>query len=378
MRPDLREWIALSLTSGVGPVIARKILERFGYPGAFFRATRSQLDGLGLREETFNELASGSPLEEAEKQLLFLEKHSATALTLEDEDYPEHLRKIYDPPIVLYFRGDLKETLEQPCVAIVGSRQCSTYGRNAATKLARDLAAHNVTVVSGLARGIDTSAHEGALEARGLTVAVMGTGLDEIYPKENAKLAERIVEQGALVTEFPMQKPPLPQNFPYRNRVISGFSLGVVVVEASERSGSLITARLAMEQDREVYAVPGNITSGKSIGPNRLIQDGAKLVMDWQDVVAEFSYDLRRQLQLGTQPSSDAEDRPLFQRELETALTENERRVFQFISLDQPVHIDQLLVESGMSSPELLTVLLGLEMKDRVRQLPGKNYVRKL
>ncbi len=233
-----------------------------------------------------------------------------------------------------------------------------------------------MTVVSGLARGIDTAAHEGAVEAQGLTIAVMGTGLDDLYPKENAKLAEKIGQTGALVTEFPCGKPPLPQNFPYRNRIIAGLSLGVLVVEASERSGSLITARLAMEQNREVFAVPGNITSGKSLGPNRLIQDGAKLVLDWQDVVAEFSYDVRFQLQAGEARNQESAETVI--RAKPEDLSEPERRLVQLIGFDQPIHIDSLLVQSGLDLPQVMAALFELEMKDRVRQLPGKNFVRKL
>ncbi len=372
MRDDIREWIALSLTRGVGPATAKKLLDRFGFPGAVFRARREQLEAAGVRGETIDHLLSGDPFAEADRQLTALDRCDATATTLADENYPKPLREIPDPPIVLSFRGDLDAALEQPCVAIVGSRACSTYGRNAATKLARDLAAHGVTVVSGLARGIDTAAHEGVLETRGLTVAVLGTGLDDVYPKENVGLAERIVEQGALVTEFPFAKPPLPQNFPYRNRIIAGLCLGIVVVEASEQSGSLITARLAMEQGREVYAVPGNITSGKSLGPNRLLQDGAKLVLDWKDVVAEFAYDLRVQMRAETEPQATG-NLPLTE-----PLTDEENRVFQILTLDQPTHIDQLLVRSGLEPARVMMGLVGLEMKDRIRQLPGKSYVRKL
>lgn len=375
MRDDVRDWIALSLTTGIGPMTAQKVLKRFGFPGAAFRASRQQFEGVGLSEDTREAILSQDGYREADTQLLWLQQHGASAITIQDAEYPLHLREIPDPPIVLYFKGDLTSALEQPCVAIVGARHCSTYGQNAATRLARDLTSHGVTVVSGLARGIDTAAHQGAIESRGLTIAIMGTGLDERYPKENSKLADTILDYGALVTEFPVQKPPLPQNFPYRNRIISGLCRGVVVVEASERSGSLITARMAMEQNREVFAVPGNITSAKSIGPNRLIQDGAKLVLDWQDVVAEFSYDLQRQLRQADEvPSGD-----LIKARADLAsLTEDERQLFGLIGLDEPIHIDVLLVQSKLNQPRLVNALFQLELKDRIHQLPGKLYVRKL
>jgi DNA processing protein len=375
MREDLLDWIALTLTAGVGPVIGRKLLDRFGFPGAALRASREQLAGFGLREETFDDLASGAPYAEAERQLAALEKSGGVALVFHDEEYPSLLRETHDAPLTLYGLGDVQAALARPCVAVVGARQCSTYGRNAAMRLAHDLATHGVTVVSGLARGIDAAAHEAAVEARGMTIAVMGTGLDDVYPKENRKLAQSVTEYGALLTEFPFEKPPLPRNFPYRNRIIAGLSLGVLVVEAAEQSGSLITARLAMEQGRDVYAVPGNITSGKSVGPNRLIQDGAKLVMDWRDVVAEFSYELRLLMQLGKSDEAVAGGAGPA---AEADLTDDERRIFSLIGLDQPIHVDQLCAQSAMTSAQALAVLFNLEMKECVRELPGKLYVRKL
>jgi DNA processing protein len=232
------------------------------------------------------------------------------------------------------------------------------------------LAEQGVTIVSGFARGIDTAAHEAALDVGGRTVAVLGTGLDDTYPKENARLADRIAETGALVTEFPFEKPPLPQNFPYRNRVIAGLCLGVLVVEAAAQSGSLITARLALEQGREVFAVPGNITSGKSIGTNRLIQDGAKLVMDWQDVVAEFSYDLRQRLRTGQPPVAPRENTLPFE------LGEDEQCVLALVGFDQPVYVDEIIMQSQLGQPRTMAALLNLTLQGLLRELPGKSYVR--
>jgi DNA processing protein len=236
-----------------------------------------------------------------------------------------------------------------------------------------------VTVVSGLARGIDAAAHRGALEAGGRTVAVLGTGIDEVYPRDHSKLADEILERGgALVTQFPLGTPPVAENFPYRNRIISGLSLGVVVVEAAENSGSLITARLAMEQNREVFAVPGNITSRNSFGTNFLIKGaGAKLVQQWQDVVTEFPPELAAQLLppevKGKGAGKRRDDAPL-----PSDLSEGERVVLRLVSSDEATHIDELALRSGLAVSELSGVLLGLEMRELIRQLPGKCFVKKL
>jgi DNA processing protein len=294
-------------------------------------------------------------------------------LILSDKRYPSLLRETYDPPIVIYCAGDVDLALSQPAIAIVGSRRCSTYGRNVAEKLSRELAERGVTVVSGLARGVDSAAHRGALEGRGLTIGVMGTGLDAVYPKENRKLAARIAEQGALITEFPLATPPASQNFPFRNRVISGLVLGVMVVEGAERSGSLITARLAYEQGRDVFAVPGNITSAKSFGPNYLIKDGAKLVQTWRDVIEELPGDIKAAIL-----SAERGVQSLKQPVEVVDLTDSERRVLKMLSADAPVHVDLLIAKAGLGSGELMGALLKLEMRDRIRQLPGKCFVRRV
>jgi DNA processing protein len=246
--------------------------------------------------------------------------------------------------------------------------------------LARDLAQRGVTIISGLARGIDAAAHRGALEAGGRTVAVMGTGLDQVYPRDHRKLATEILESGgALVSEFPLETPPAPQNFPYRNRIISGLSLGVIIVEAAENSGSLITARMALEQGREVFAVPGNITSRNSFGTNYLIKGaGAKLVQAWQDVATELPPDIAAQL-LPPEPKRQAESGLVEQLQLVPSdLTTSEHAVFKLLSTDDPAHIDMLAEATQLSVPELTGALLGLEMRDLVRQLPGRCFVRKL
>ncbi|MDX6710913.1 MAG: processing protein [Blastocatellia bacterium] len=375
----MRDWIALNMTPGIGPRAAAKLLENLGSPSAVFGAPRMALDRLRLRPEAIDSIIAQDQHGKADEEILRTREVGADVLILDDGVYPSLLREIFDPPITLYVKGAWKSCLEGPCVAIVGSRRCSTYGQNAATMLARDLAKRGVTIVSGLARGIDAAAHRGALEAGGRTVAVMGTGLDQIYPRDHNKLVDEILASGgALVSEFPLATPPAPQNFPYRNRVISGLSLGVLLIEAAENSGSLITARLAMEQNREVWAVPGNITSRNSFGTNYLIKGaGAKLVQQWQDVVSEFPPELAAEL---LPPPSRKKQQTLVQ-QLELApgdLTDNESLVFQALSTDDTVHIDALAIATRLSLPDLTSALLGLEMRELIRQLPGKCFVRKM
>lgn len=370
---NLSDWVALSLTTGVGSRTASRLIERFGSPAAVFAASRTDLQGFGLSDDAIDRLHASEPRRLAEEELRRLDAMGAEVVTLADARYPALLREIYDPPIVLYALGRLEEALGQPCIAIVGTRRPSTYGANVAVQLARDLAARGLTIVSGFARGIDSAAHRGALEAKGKTIAVLGTGLDLIYPRENQRLAEGIRSSGALVTEFPLGTPPAPQNFPFRNRIISGLSLGVVVVEAAQQSGSLITARLAIEQDRDVFAVPGNITSATSFGPNYLIKSGAKLVQYWRDVVEELPYEIGRRI-LQQELAASAPDAE----QLTLTLDERQQKVLALLSFDVPTHIDELLVASGLPSPVLMQVLLELEVKDKISQLPGKNFVKKM
>ncbi len=376
----MRDWIALNMTPGVGPRVAARLLERFGAAEAVFGALRAELAQLRLRPETLESIALRDRHAAADAELVRVRELGADVLILDDGTYPALLREIADPPITLYVRGAWSACLDAPCVAIVGSRRASTYGQNTATMLARELAARGVTIVSGLARGVDAAAHRGALEADGRTVAVLGTGVDEIYPRDHKKLAEGILAQGgALVSQFPLATPPLPENFPYRNRVISGLSLGVVLVEAAENSGSLITARLALEQSREVFAVPGNITSRNSFGTNYLIKAaGAKLVQQWQDIAAELPPEIAaRLLPPELKRKKDAAVTAL-DMIVPADLSEQERAVFGLLSADEPMHIDALAGAAQLSLPELTGALLGLEMRELVRQLPGKCFVRKL
>ena len=376
----MQSWISLNMTPGVGPRAATKLLERFGSADAVFDARRAELESLRLKPETIESIQKkefhGKALEEFE----WVKQFGGDVLILDDGSYPDLLREIADPPMTLYVRGDWQACMEQPCVAVIGSRNCSTYGKNAAEMLARELASRGITVVSGLARGIDTSAHKGAIDGKGRTIGVLGTGIDTVYPKENARLAQEILDSGgALVTQFPLGTPPLKDNFPYRNRIISGLSLGVLIVEASERSGSLITARLAMEQNREVLAVPGNITSGNSYGTNYLIKAGAKLVQQWQDVVAELPSEIAAAILPPKIERSSAAARASNNIDTMPAdLSDHERKVWPLLPADASVHIDVLLEESGLSFGDLNSALVGLDLRDLIRVLPGKNYARKM
>jgi len=376
----MKDWIALNMTPGVGPRVTARLLEHFGSAEAIFDAPRRELALLRLTPESIESIATRELYDRAESEIGKVRQLGAEILVLDDGVYPTLLRETYDPPVVLYVKGAWSECFDRPCVAIVGSRRCSTYGQNAALMLSRELAQRGVTIVSGLARGIDAAAHRGALEAGGRTVAVMGTGLDQVYPRDHRKLADEILKQnGALVTQFPLSTPPVSENFPYRNRVISGLSLGTLVVEAAENSGSLITARLAMEQNREVFAVPGNITSRNSFGTNYLIKGaGAKLVQQWQDVAGELPAEIAAQL---LPPPSRKKKKGELMDQLQLTppdLNEHERAIFKLLTTDTPQQIDALAESTKLSVTQLTAALLSLEMRELIRALPGKCFVRKL
>ena len=372
------DWLALNMTPGVGPRAATKLLERFGSADSVFHARRGELEALRLGPETIENIMARSFHERASGELDRVKQIGGDVLILDDGSYPSLLREIDDPPPVLYVKGDWQACFEQPGVGVVGSRNCSTYGENASEMLARDLASRGICIVSGLARGIDTAAHRGAIRGKGRTIAVLGTGLDSVYPRENAKLVREVLDNGgALVTQFPLGTPPIGENFPYRNRIISGLSLGILIVEASERSGSLITARLASEQNREVMAVPGNITSGNSFGTNYLIKSGAKLVQQWQDVVAELPSDISAAI-LPPKIEEDRAETAVRQPELIPAdMTGNETQVWSLLTPDGSTHIDMLLESTGLSFGDLNAALVALDIRDLIRVLPGKHYARR-
>ena len=377
----MRDWVALNMTPGIGPRAAAKLLERFGSAEAVYGATRAELEKLRLLPEAVDSIIARDLFTRAEAEIENVRRLGADLLILDDGVYPALLREIYDPPIAIYVKGGWEACLDQPCVAVVGSRRCSTYGQNAALMLARDLAQRGVTVVSGFARGIDAAAHRGALEGGGRTVAVLGTGMGEYYPRDHKRLADEIVAHGgAVVTQFPLGTPPVAENFPYRNRIISGLSLGVVVVEAAENSGSLITARLAIEQNREVFAVPGNITSRNSFGTNYLIKGaGAKLVQQWQDIAAELPPQIAARLL--PPPFGDKKKEKTLADQLTLVphgLSRSEALVLKLLTADTPSHIDTLVDRSKLTISDLTAALLALEMRELIRALPGRCFVRKM
>lgn len=372
MHEELLQHLILASVEGLGCRGAHRLLDHYKEPAAILRAPLDELTGHGLPEFVARMLLSDAGRARAEEELGKCLQHQIRILPLSHPDYPRLLREIYDPPLILFCKGEAV-CLNSHSVAIVGSRRATPYGINAAEKLARDLVMRGLTIVSGLARGIDTAAHRGALEAKGKTIAVLGSGLNCIYPRENKKLAEQIEGHGCVISEFPLNVSPSPQNFPVRNRIISGLSLGTCLVEAAEFSGSLITGRLALEQGREVFAVPGNITSKTSFGPNLWIKQGAKLVQDWQDIVEELPKAIKEQIFSQTQDLHSPGQTTLFPE----PLTASEKVVLELLRSDEAVHIDRLLETSHMSSSELLSVLFDLELKDKIKQLPGKNFVRK-
>jgi DNA processing protein len=300
----------------------------------------------------------------------------AHVVPLDSPAYPHQLRQIYDPPIVLYVRGPV-DLLDQPGIAVIGTRHPTPYGMGMAERLASDLARRGLCIISGLARGIDSAGHRGALAGQGKTIAVFGTSVDVIYPKENSRLADQILNAGgALISEFPIGTFAAPQNFPIRNRIISGLSVGVLVVEAAEYSGTRVTARCALEQNRDVFAVPGNVTNKNSWGPNTLIKQGAKLVATWEDVWEE----LPMQLRLALGPKVDESQVPatasLFGED--TELGPHEKKIFALLKPDEAIHIDEIVerLEAEVSSSEIFAALFELELAGKIKQLPGKNFVR--
>ena len=358
-------YIALNMIDHVGPVRVKRLLERFGQPQAILAAgARELMQVEGVGPEVAGAITRWESQADLGAELKRITDFGARVLTLDDPDYPANLRQIYDPPLALYVKGTL-EPRDQHAIAIVGSRQTTYYGQESARKLGYQLAYAGMTVVSGLARGIDTAAHQGALAANGRTFAVLGTGLDIVYPPENGPLYEKIAAAGAVMTQFPFGVRPDTQHFPLRNRIVSGLSLGTIVVEAGIGSGALITANMALDQDRQVFAVPGKIDSPQSKGCHRLIKGGAKLVEDAEDVLSEFE-DLFPKSQRPEAPVAGAP--PL-------ELSDAEQKVFDAVGSDE-TDLDQVIRQSGLTSADVFATLLRLEMKRRVRQLPGKRFVR--
>ncbi len=360
-------YLALNMLPNIGPVRVRTLLETFGEPQAILDASSSQLTRIqGIGPEVADSITRWRALADLDGELNRIEKAGVHVVTQRDAEYPSLLKQIASPPLVLYVRGKL-DPRDSHSVGIVGSRRTTLYGRETAQKLAIQLAHCGMTVTSGGARGIDTAAHEGALKIQGRTVAVVGCGLDVIYPPENKELFEKIAATGAVISEFPFGTEPDKQTFPMRNRIISGMSLGVVVVEASLTSGALITVNFASEQGRQIFAVPGRIDSPLSKGPHRLIQEGAKLVEDAEDILEEFEYLFSKKERTSTAAAAGTIAAP--------NLTETEGKIYALVH-DDEVTLDEMIRASGLTSAAVSATLLALEMKKLVRQLPGKRFVR--
>ena len=376
-------WLALKLIPGLGTRSSGKLLDRFRTPQAIFRASRSELEGAGMSGVVAQSIASGCTFEDAVEQQERMMEAGAVLVTLGDPRYPRPLREIFDPPMALFARGRV-ELLNTLALGIVGTRRPTPYGLAAAERLSADLAHAGLTVASGMARGIDTAAHKGALSVGGGTIAVLGCGVDVVYPSENRKLAADLAARGLIVSEFPMGAVAFPQNFPIRNRIISGMSVGVMVVEGAQYSGSAITAKLAMDQGREVFAVPGNITSKLSWGPNLLIKQGARLVQDWNDVIADLPAEARRQLIekgrqriLAEDGATEGQGQASLLEEAGPELNETARLALAALHVDNAIHLDDLLEIVRDTSPsELIAALFEMEMLGLVKQLPGKNFVK--
>jgi DNA processing protein len=370
------QWLALALTPGLGPTKARRVIEFFGSVQALFRASLTELEAAGLRAVSAQSLGTGCSMEMAQDELGKVAAADARIVALDDPEYPTQLEQIYDPPLILYVRGN-ETAISQPGIALVGTRYPTPNGSGMAERLACDLGARGLVIFSGMARGIDTAGHRGAIAAKGKTVAVWGTGVDVVYPKENTRLVEQILALGgAVISEFPIGTFPAPQNFPIRNRIISGISLGVLVVEAAEYSGTRITARCALEQNREVFAVLGNLTNKGSWTPNTLIKQGAMPVATWEDVWGELPTDVRLRLQPeGGNESQVGQTASLFG---DAEQSPHEKKIFALLKADESTHIDEIVerLEPALSSSEIFAALFELELAGKVKQLPGKNFMK--
>ncbi len=354
---DLKYWVGFSLIPGIGRVRLTQIENHFGNLVDAWKATPAELKQSGLDDGSIRAVTSYSTKISLEAELEKLDRYGVKVLTYHDPDYPSRLKEIYDHPPVLYLRGSLLPE-DEWCLSVVGTRRATVYGRQVTEEIVTDLARNKITIVSGLAKGIDTVAHHSALEAGGRTLAIFGCGLDIVYPSENAELARRIMQQGAIISEYPLGTKPKPEHFPRRNRIMSGLSLGVLVIEAGDTSGAMITAHLALEQNREVFAIPGSILSPASQGTNHLIQEGAKLVTDYTDILEELNLTVvAQQAEMkGLIPPSDTES--LLMKQLGA----------------EPTHIDEVCRSSGLPVATVSSTLAMMELKGMVKQMGSMNY----
>ncbi len=384
-------WLALALAPGMGPTRTLRAVRRLGAAERLWGASLTELKGAGLTAAAAQFCFDGRGRRSAEEEIRRVHEQAAVLITPDMDAYPGPLLEIYDPPSILWVRGNV-DALSRPGIGVVGTRHPTPYGAGMAEMLSRDLARRGLAIFSGMARGVDTAAHKGALGGGGVTVAVWGTGIDVIYPKENKRLAEEIVASGgAIVSEFPIGTFPAPQNFPIRNRTLSGMSVGVLVIEAAEYSGTRITARCAIEQSRDIYAVPGNVTNKNAWGPNTLIKQGAKLTATWEDVWEDLPSQVRLELErlADEQTAARGESKPGVNASLfdgasgfssAAPMSDHERLVLQHLRADEAVQLDELIerLEGELASGEVFTALFELELASRIRQMPGKNYVRAL
>ncbi|HWY67646.1 MAG TPA: DNA-processing protein DprA [Terriglobales bacterium] len=378
IQPDVTtlQWLALVLTPGMGPIRGHRLVQHFGGVERVFVASLTELEAAGLPAASAQSIALGKSSSLAEEEFMKARDASAELISFEDHRYPARLKEIYDPPLVLYVRGNA-ELLSESGLGVVGTRHPTPYGMGMAERLSNDLASRGLVIVSGMARGVDTHAHRGALNGKGKTVAVWGTGIDVPYPRDNRRIAEGIVAAGGtLVSEFPVGTFAAPQNFPIRNRIISGLSLGVLVVEAGEYSGTRITARCALEQGRDIFAVPGNVTNRNSWGPNTLIKQGAKLTATWEDVWEELPADVKLQLEANWRVESpEPTEASLF---ADSKLSPHEKRIYALLKPDEATQLDVIIekLEGEISSSEIFSALFELELAGKIKPLPGKNYVK--
>ena len=361
---EIKYWLTLATVPDLGPARYLKLIRHFGSPENVLAAGRDELMTVeGIGKSIADNIRKKSDSVFVEKQIKLLENKPFEFCHLNSDNYPALLKKIYDPPPFFFYQGDL-DCLSKPTIAMVGSRSLSVYGKMMAEKLARELAEAGFTTVSGFARGIDTISHRCTLEAGGTTAAVFGSGLDIMYPPENKTLYQELVSNGVAISEFFLGTRPDPYNFPRRNRIISGLSLGVLVVEAADRSGALLTAEHALDQGREVFAVPGNINSKTSQGTNAIIKQGAKLVTSAEDIMEEFKFLVPRKAAVP-------------ERDIVLKLDENQRKIFEVLS-HEPIQIDKIVKRSGLTVSHALEILLDLELNGHVRQLSGKMFVKQL
>ena len=366
-------WLALALTPGLASRLSARVLRKFGSPDGVFRASLPLLESCHIPAQVAQSIVKREAFKRAAKELDGVRKIAGCSLlNWTEPEYPQTLLQIYDPPVLLYVRGD-RQVLNLPSLSIVGTRRPTLYGTQMAQRLGRDLAARGLVIISGMARGIDAIGHRGAMDANGRAIGVLGTGIDVCYPKENKKLYEKVLERGAIVSEFPLHTHPAPENFPVRNRIVAGMPLGVVVIEGAQYSGSLITARLAMEFGREVFGVPGNVTQPVSFAPNQLIKQGAKLVTCAEDVIEELPTPVRAALLKAEQP--EAEQRNLL---AAASLDGSQKKLYELLNAEEPMPIDDIVERSGLNSSDVLATLFDLEMKGIIRQLPGKQFSKVL